>query len=105
MNEYEKIQKLLKDYPNRVPVVIWQTPNFERNFKLTKHKYLINSESTVGMLLFHIKQINNIKTNKGMYLFMNNIPISTSDTFGLLKIKFKYDAILNLTIDCENVFG
>ena len=103
--EYEKIQKLLKDYPNRVPVVIWQTPNFERYFKLTKHKYLINSENTVGMLLFHIKQINNLKTDRTMYLFVHNTPLCTSDTFGALRSKFKYDSVLNLTIDCDSAFG
>ena len=102
--EHEKLQKLLSDHPNRIPVILWQTPNFKSNFKLIKHKYLVNSETTVGNLLFHIKHINNLKSDKAIYLFINEILLCSSDTFGFLRTKHN-DSVLNITIDCQNVFG
>ena len=103
--EIVKIQKLLSNYPNRVPIILKETSNFSRYFKLTKHQYLIASENTVGLFMYHLKNINNIKTDKSIYMYHYDTLLSSNDTFGYLRSKYNYEMVLILTVDCENVFG
>jgi len=104
-NEIVKIQRLLQDYPNRVPIMLKTTSNFSRYFKLIKTKYLISGDNTVGLFMYHLKKINNIKTDKAIYMYHYDTLLNSSDTFGYLKIKYNYEMVLILTVDCENVFG
>jgi hypothetical protein len=99
------LEKLKHKYPNRVPVIVYQTPNFLKKHKLKKNKYLISIDTTVGAFIYHLKTINGLKSTDAFYLMIYNTPLQTSSTFGLLRYKFERDDALILTIDSESTFG
>ena len=105
MNDVEEIDKLLKKYPNRVAVILEPTNNFKKEHSLNKLKYIINGNNSIALFLFHIKQLNNLKTYKSFYLFNHNTLISPSLTFNQLKQQYNNEKVLFLTIDCESAFG
>jgi hypothetical protein len=105
MDEHEKLINLVKKHPNHVPVILHPTVNFERQCKLIKKKFLVNSQNTVGIFLWNVKITNKLNTTKGLYLFYNQTLLSSNENFQQLRTKFPYDVVLNITIDCENVFG
>ena len=104
MEDFKDIQLLIEKYPNRVPVIIYQTPRFKRLYKLKKHKYLVGSENTVGFFIFQLKKINDIHTTDAIYLLHNTTVLNSMNTFGFLKIQYRTDCLM-LTIDTEGAFG
>lgn len=105
MSNPEEIDKILFKYPNRVAVILVQTPNFKKYYSLKKEKYIINGDNTIGLFLFHLKRLNDIKTLQSFFLFHHNTLLNSSQTFNALKNQFIYEKALVLTIDCENAFG
>lgn len=101
----KNIDYIIEKYPNRIPVILNQTERFLRLHKLKKHKYLIHSETKVGLFLFQLKKINNIKTADSMFLLHNDTVINSGDTFGFLQVKFNNEKALILTVDVESAFG
>ena len=98
------IDYIIEKYPNRIPVILYQTERFLRLHKLKKHKYLIHSETKVGLFLYQLKKINHIKTADSMFLLHNDTVINSGDTFGFLQVKFNEKALI-LTVDVESAFG
>ena len=100
-----EIERLRYKYPNRIPLIIYQTPNFIKSYRLKKNKYLVTTEMTVGAFIYQLKKINDINTTDAMYLMIHNTLINSSSTFGLLYTKFEQEGVLKLTVNSESAFG
>ena len=71
-----------------------------------KHKYLVPSDLTAGQLIYVIRKRLNLKENKAIFLFINNVLPPTSYSLNYLYELYKDDdGFLYITYSGENTFG
>jgi len=99
-------QKILGKYPERVPIIVEKSKQSDLP-ELTKNKYLVNNNITVGNLLYIIRQDAKIKEFEGVFLFINDsILPPLSEKIGTLYEKYKdLDGFLYICYTSETVFG
>ena len=94
--------RMLRKYPNRVPIII----NCSKNLTITKCKYLVPIEITCGQFLYVLRKYMNVKPEQAVFMFVNNILPTTSDTIGNVYNTHKNeDLFLYIFITEENTFG
>jgi GABA(A) receptor-associated protein len=93
-----------KRYPNHVPVILESKSN---EIILTKKKYLVPSEYTVGMFMNQLREKIKIKPSIAIFIFINNQLPTMTDTFGELNINYKDSEtnMLHAYITQEHTFG
>ena len=60
--------RMQKFYPNSIQVVLQSKSIF-----LDRSKYLVPNNLTIGQFLFYLRQKISVNTNKGLYLFVEQI--------------------------------
>ena len=93
-----------KNYKNRVPVILNRgTGNI---VELTKEKFLVNKETTLGQFMCVLRKKNTISSTQAIFVFCNNVLPQSSTTMEDLWNQHKEDDdILYLTYSAENTFG
>lgn len=93
-------------YPDRVPVIVQQSPNSSLP-TLTKQKYLIPHDLTVGQFLLTIRQRLKMSSEQSIFLFVDNKLPPTSALFSELYQEHKdpQDGLLYLYIEPLQTFG
>jgi GABA(A) receptor-associated protein len=99
----EYTDKLLKKYPEKVPVIFLTTSNIQ---SIDKRKFLIPRDIRISELMYVIRKKINITPEKALFLNINNVMPSSnmllSEAYELYKEK---NGILYLTYSTENTFG
>lgn len=100
-------KKILEKYPDRIPVICQKTTSNTNSIPdLDKHKYLVPSDLTAGQLIYVIRKRLNLKENKAIFLFINNVLPPTSYSLEYLYELYKDDdGFLYITYSGENTFG
>ena len=100
-------KKILAKYPDRIPVICQKTKSNTNSIPdLDKHKYLVPSDLTAGQLIYVIRKRLNLKENKAIFLFINNVLPPTSYSLEYLYELYKDDdGFLYITYSGENTFG
>lgn len=102
LNEAEKIRN---KYPDRVPVIVEKIPN-SKVADLDKKKYLVPSNLTLGQFYFIIRKRITLRSEDALFLFVNNIMPSVSETMGCLyQEHHDKDFFLYVAFGDESVYG
>lgn len=104
MSNRSKICRLLKKYPDRIPIIVHIDVNllYDKDEKL---KFLASSNSTLSEFLNIIRQKIKINKSHGIYVFIDNKLPLLSDTLYTLYNLYQDDLVLNIYIKAENTFG
>lgn len=105
---YNVASRLLKQYPDRVPIIC--EPSDKPNINFTedfKTKYIVPRDITVGKFLLTIRYQLKIQPEEAVFIFVNNSTFPpTSSLIGSIYERHKSsDNFLYLIICGENTFG
>ena len=102
INESTKIKS---KYPDRVPVICEKNPGSGLDM-LDKRKYLVPNDLTATQFLFIIRKRLKLASEKGIFLFVNNMIAPSTHTMVELYNEYKDDdGFLYMNYTEENVFG
>ena len=102
----EESNRVLKKYPDRIPVICEKSQRQNNLPNIDKNKYLVPSNLTISQFNYVIRQRLQLKSNEAIFLFVNNHIISGTSLFTFIYETFKdSDGFLYITYDKENVFG
>ena len=92
---------LLKKYPDRKPVIVYNSRT------KSTYKLLLLNHHVIGIILQHIKQRMKIDKSDAIYVFINKTIIpQTTDTIESIYNQYKdQDGYLYLDAHKENTFG
>jgi len=103
----EETNKILKKYPDRIPVIC-EISN-EKNSdlpKINKFKFLVPYDLTVGQLMLILRSRMNLPPEKAIFIFVGSIIPPNSENIKVIYDRFKdEDGFLYITYSGENVFG
>ena len=99
--------KIIKKYPDRIPVIV-QKSNLDKETKcINKRKYLVPRSLTVGQFLFVIRKRLMLGPEKALFLFVNDgfVPPVGSLLGTIYEENADEDKFLYITYSAENTFG
>jgi len=104
LNEAEKI---IKKYPDRIPVIVQKSDLDKETKCINKRKYLVPESLTLGQFLFVIRKRLNLGPEKALFLFVNNgfVPPVGSLLGTIYAENANRDKFLYITYSAENTFG
>ena len=98
--------RILKKYPQRVPVIVELNETTTPKFILDKCKYLVPNDLTVGNFLQVIRKRIKLQAHEAIFLFFNNSLVSNNTLISNVYEQHKSkDLFLYGTISQENTFG
>ena len=101
----EESHKIKTKYPDRVPVICEKNPGSGLDV-LDKRKYLVPNDLTATQFLFIIRKRLKLASEKGIFLFVNNMIAPSTHTMIELYNEYKDDdGFLYMNYTEENVFG
>lgn len=102
--EKEKIEKMLKKYPDKVPIIF--TSSKICDSEINKQKFLVPRDITMSELIYIVKKRISIPPEKAIFIyidnFMPNLNSIVSENYEKYKNK---DNILYISYATENTFG
>jgi len=109
--------KIKNKYSDKIAVIVTKDPSSQLN-NITKEKYLVPFNMTIGQFMSVIREKTSIGQEQAINIFLidynnNNILASTSASFESLYIQYvekeinhkNYDGYIYLIYTGENVFG
>ena len=109
--------KIKNKYSDKIPVIVTKDPSSQLN-NITKEKYLVPFDMTIGQFMSVIREKTSIGQEQAINIFLidynnNNILAPTSASFESLYIQYvekeinnkNYDGYIYLIYTGENVFG
>ena len=98
--------RIKENYPDRIPIIINKNPKCTNLPDITKKKYLVPVDLTIGQFIYVIRNRIEVTPEQALFLFVNDTLPPTSQT-----IKDVYnnhadeDGFLYIIYTGENVFG
>lgn len=100
-----KAEEMRQKYPDRVFVIVEKAPQ-ARVANLEKKKFLVPSDLSLAQFYFLIRMKIHLKPEEALFLIVNNVLPSTSETIGSLYEKHhEEDLCLYIAYFDENVYG
>jgi len=103
----EEVEKQMKKYPGKIPIVIQQSKSSKLVLPETfKYKFLVPIEQTFGSFLFEVRKRLLLKPEQALFIFIDkSLPPSNSSMEELYKKYKDTDGFLKFFFCEENVFG
>lgn len=101
-------EKVIARYPCKVPVIIEYANSFPDEYKqLSKQRYLVPKDHTVGMFMFIVRKQVLLSPNKALYFLVDNKSlIKITDIMSSVYDTYKNDdKCLYIQIAIESTFG
>ena len=103
--EKEKIIKILKRYPNKVPLYVEKGKSSKLK-DLPKKKYLLPSNMTLGDFMIYIRKQIKLSPNEALFLFINGkLEVNSLKISEIYHREKDENCILHIIYDTENTFG
>lgn len=108
--ESYKIEKLIKKYPDKVPIYVQVSQKEKNSIELNKNRYLVPKDLYASLFLQILKKKTNVEEHDSLYVFVNHnneiIMLNLMKNCGELYRDYKNDDhLLHLTLCKENAFG
>ena len=102
----DESERMLKKYPDRVPIIVERDAGAKSISDLDKKKYLTPRDITIGQFIYVIRKRLKLSSEKALFVFIgSNIP-DTARPIDQIYDQFKdEDGFLYLTYTEENTFG
>jgi GABA(A) receptor-associated protein len=99
--------KVIEKYKDRVPIICERSSKASIDCPyIDKKKYLVPRDLTIGQFMYVIRKRLNLPAEKAIYLFINGVIPSSSQTLGELYEYYKdQDRFLYIIYSYENTFG
>lgn len=102
--EKEKIEKMLKKYPDKVPVIF--RPSKISDSEISKQKFLVPRDITISELIYIVKKRISIPPEKAIFIYIDTIMPNLNSIVSENYEKYKNkDDILYISYSIENTFG
>ncbi len=103
----EEADRIMRKYPDRIPVLVTRNQNSTNTPDIDKHKYLVPVDLTMGQLLFVIRRRLKLNAEKGLFLFVDSAVVCNSELVSTVYYRSHdpEDGFLHAVYSCENVFG
>ena len=99
------MERILARYPDRVPIFVDKKEGSNVN-EIERHKYLVPKDMTMGNFIFILRKNIDLKSNQGLFIFINNIVPPVAELMGCLYEKHKGDDnFMHVIYSAENTFG
>ena len=100
------VNRIQKKYPGRVPVFVFRLKDSTDIPEISKHKYLVPSDLTVGNFIYLIRKQLKLTPEKALYIFIGNtLPMSSSTMNEIYNTHKSPDGALRMYYTSENTFG
>jgi GABA(A) receptor-associated protein len=101
----EESTRVRKKYPDRYPVIVKKADNCVLD-DIDKHKFLVPHDLTVGQFIHIIRKRIKLKSDKAIFIFVNNILPPTASKLSIIYNEHKdQDGFLYITYNGESTFG
>lgn len=99
--------RIKQKYPDRIPIIVEKAKSCNNIDDITKHKYLVPKNLTMGQLIYVIrKKITTLDSHKAMFVFINKEMPATGDMVSVLFDKHvDEDGFMYIEYSGENAFG
>jgi len=98
-------QKMKEKFPDRIPVIVEKDQKSELP-EISKKKYLVPNDLTVGQFLHIIRKRINLPPEKAIFIFVNDILPPTSSLMNSLYDEYAdEDGFLYVKYSGENTYG
>lgn len=106
-DRFNESHRVLLLYPDRIPIICERSSKANNECPIIdKNKYLAPKELTIGQFIYVIRKRLKIESEKGLFLFINEIMPCSSSLIGEIYELYKdKDNFLYITYSFENVFG
>ena len=102
---YHECKTIRGKYPDRIPVIC-QKHNASTIESIQKTKFLVPQDLTATQFLFIIRKKLKLPSEKGVFLFVNNMLATSSETIlSLYESHRDPDGFLYMFYTDENIFG
>ena len=107
MDRCEESEKMIKRYPDKIPVICEISPNADIKVKITRMKYLVPRDLTIGQLAYVIRKRFELPSEKAMFIMVNNkvIPPTAAIVSDIYNKHKDSDNFLYFSVCFENFFG
>lgn len=91
-------------YPDRIPILMERG---DRTMpELTKFKFLVPIEATMGRFVYDVRQYSTLKSTQGLFLFVHETILPNGMPMSQIYEKYQdEDGFLYITYSGENTFG
>ena len=104
-DRYDECSKIMNKYPERIPCIV-ESKGIKNYNLLTKRKYLVPSDITIGHLIYVIRKRITLQQQDALYLFINNTLPSSTNLLKQIYTEHKdLDGFLYILVERENTFG
>ena len=98
--------KIRQKYPDKIPIICQKNKNCIYSYELSKNKYLVPNDLTLGQFLIVIRRRIKINSNTALFLLINNKLFSSSEIISnIYEYEKDKDQFLYITYTSENTFG
>jgi GABA(A) receptor-associated protein len=102
----EESTRILKKYPNRIPVIVQRIKNNTDIPDIDKKKYLVPNDLTIGHFIYIIRKRIKLEPVQAIFIYINNIIPPTSSLISqLYKEQKDDDGFLYIEFSGESTFG
>ena len=105
-NRFKESQKMLKNYPDRIPVIVGKLDSDNFLPDIEKHKYLVPCDLAISQFMYVIRKQMKLPPEQALFIFINST-IYTSKTLisKVYEERKSEDGFLYITYAGENTFG
>ena len=98
-------EKILKKYPNRIPVIVEKDPRSKLN-DIDKNKFLVPNDMNFAQFIYVIRKRIKLLPEEALFLFVNGIMATNGSSMSSIYQTHKdKDGFIYITYTSENTFG
>jgi len=98
-------EKILKKYPNRIPVIVEKDPRSKLN-DIDKNKFLVPNDMNFAQFIYVIRKRIKLLPEEALFLFVNGIMATNGSSMNAIYQTHKdKDGFIYITYTSENTFG
>ena len=98
--------RILKKFPNRIPIITEKCGNNPNIPHIDKNKFLVPNDLTLGQYAYVIRKRVKLKPEHGLFYFINNKMLPMSECIAnIYNNEHDEDGFLYISYGGENTFG
>lgn len=102
----EEAERIIKKFPDRIPVIVERNNTSTNVPDIDKQKYLVPSDLTVGQFVYVVRKRIKLAPEQAIFIFINNyLPPTASLMSTIYETHKASDKFLYMTYSGENTFG
>ena len=99
-------ERIMKQHPDRIPVVVECSEQLQREHPLNKNKFAVPYDLTLAQFLFVIRKHMKLKPEYALFAFINNRLHPTTAPIGAIYVQEKTDdGFMYIDVFQESTFG